>query len=134
MWSLARYLQERFRTKKGEQDKGTRTFALHLRSCSPHCLSRSAVGLKCGFQSERSRDRCFQSSVPSGVPATYGTLRSPLQSVPRSPIQSTLPACRRASRSAAWGNGKAAKPGDFVDATFVRELDKAGFIHDLYQQ
>ena len=30
--------------------------------------------------------------------------------------------------------GKDAKSADFVDATFVRELDESGFTRDLYQQ
>jgi len=38
------------------------------------------------------------------------------------------------SLSSLGERGKAAKPADFVDATFVRELDEAGFISDVYQQ
>lgn len=30
--------------------------------------------------------------------------------------------------------GKDAKSADFVDATFIRELDESGFTRDLYQQ
>jgi hypothetical protein len=30
--------------------------------------------------------------------------------------------------------GKDAKAADFVDATFVRELEESGFTRDLYQQ
>jgi hypothetical protein len=79
-----------------EEKRRTRTFFTY--SLTPY-LSRSAAGLKGRFQSGHSRNLYFPIFRAVGVPrlTTSVTLRSPLQSVPHLCIQSSLPACRRAS-------------------------------------